>query len=143
MQTQNPPFEKLGFFSVDQFFPAKDRMALAMKLNSIVAAPSFQPWVTGEPLDIEAMLYTADGKPRHSIFYIAHLSETERMFIVTLLYSAVETWMRTQSGTTSLRALVYFDEIFGYLPPTANPPSKKPMLRMLKQARGTIANRAR
>lgn len=135
MQTQNPPFEKLGFFSVDQFFPAKDRMALAMKLNSIVAAPSFQPWVTGEPLDIEAMLYTADGKPRHSIFYIAHLSETERMFIVTLLYSAVETWMRTQSGTTSLRALVYFDEIFGYLPPTANPPSKKPMLRMLKQAR--------
>ncbi len=135
MQTQNPPFEKLGFFSVDQFFPAKDRMALAMKLNSIVAAPSFQPWVTGEPLDIEAMLYTPEGKPRHSIFYIAHLSETERMFMVTLLYSAVETWMRTQSGTTSLRALVYFDEIFGYLPPTANPPSKKPMLRMLKQAR--------
>jgi len=135
MQTQNPPFEKLGFFSVDQFFPAKDRMALAMKLNSIVAAPSFQPWITGEPLDIEAMLYTPDGKPRHSIFYIAHLSETERMFIVTLLYSAVETWMRTQAGTTSLRALVYFDEIFGYLPPTANPPSKKPMLRMLKQAR--------
>lgn len=135
MQTQNPPFEKLGFFSVDQFFPAKDRMALAMKLNSIVAAPSFQPWVTGEPLDIASMLYTPDGKPRHSIFYIAHLSETERMFIVTLLYSAVETWMRTQAGTTSLRALVYFDEIFGYLPPTANPPSKKPMLRMLKQAR--------
>ena len=135
MQTQNPPFEKLGFFSVDQFFPAKDRMALAMKLNSIVAAPSFQPWVSGEPLDIEAMLYTPEGKPRHSIFYIAHLNETERMFIVTLLYSAVETWMRTQSGTTSLRALVYFDEIFGYLPPTANPPSKKPMLRMLKQAR--------
>lgn len=135
MQTQNPPFDKLGFFSVDQFFPAKDRMALAMKLNSIVAAPSFQPWITGEPLDIEAMLYTPEGKPRHSIFYIAHLSETERMFIVTLLYSAVETWMRTQAGTTSLRALVYFDEIFGYLPPTANPPSKKPMLRMLKQAR--------
>jgi len=135
MQTQNPPFEKLGFFSVDQFFPAKDRMALAMKLNSIVAAPSFQPWISGEPLDIESMLYTPDGKPRHSIFYIAHLSETERMFIVTLLYSAIETWMRTQSGTTSLRALVYFDEIFGYLPPTANPPSKKPMLRMLKQAR--------
>ncbi len=135
MQTQNPPFEKLGFFTVDQFFPAKKRMALAMKLNSIIAAPSFQPWVTGESLDIESLLYTPEGKPKHSIFYIAHLSETERMFIVTLLYSAVETWMRSQSGTTSLRALVYFDEIFGYLPPTANPPSKKPMLRMFKQAR--------
>ena len=135
MQTQNPPFEKLGFFSVDEFFPKKKRMALAMKLNSIIAAPSFQPWITGEPLDIQSLMYTEDGKPKHSIFYIAHLSETERMFIVTLLYSAIETWMRSQAGTTSLRALVYFDEIFGYLPPTANPPSKKPMLRMLKQAR--------
>lgn len=135
MQTQSPPFEKLGFFSVDQFFPKKKRMALAMKLNSIIAAPSFQPWIAGDPLDIQSLLYTEDGKPKHSIFYIAHLSETERMFIVTLLYSAIETWMRSQSGTTSLRALVYFDEIFGYLPPTANPPSKKPMLRMFKQAR--------
>jgi len=135
MQTQNPPFDKLGFFTVDQFFPKKKRMGLAMKLNSIIAAPSFKPWITGEPLDIQSLLYTPDGKPRHSIFYIAHLSETERMFIVTLLYSAIETWMRSQAGTTSLRALVYFDEIFGYLPPTANPPSKKPMLRMLKQAR--------
>jgi len=135
MQTTNPPFKKLGFFSVDEFFPKKDRNALAMKLNSIVAAPSFQPWITGEPLDVQSLLYTEEGKPRHSIFYIAHLSETERMFIVTLLYSAIETWMRSQSGSTTLRALVYFDEIFGYLPPTANPPSKKPMLRMFKQAR--------
>ncbi len=135
MQTQNPPFEKLGFFSVDQFFPKKKRTALAMKLNSIVAAPSFQPWISGEPLDIQSLLYTEEGKPKHSIFYIAHLSETERMFIVTLLYSAIETWMRSQSGSGSLRALVYFDEVFGYLPPTANPPSKKPMLRMFKQAR--------
>lgn len=135
MQTQNPPFDKLGFFSVDQFFPKKKRIALAMKLNSIIAAPSFQPWITGEPLDIQSLFYSEDGKPKHSIFYIAHLSETERMFIVTLLYSAIETWMRSQSGSTSLRALVYFDEVFGYLPPTANPPSKKPMLRMFKQAR--------
>ena len=101
MQTQNPPFEKLGFFSVDEFFPKKKRMALAMKLNSIIAAPSFQPWITGEPLDIQSLMYTEDGKPKHSIFYIAHLSETERMFIVTLLYSAIETWMRSQAGTTS------------------------------------------
>jgi len=135
MQTQSPPFEKLGVFDVDRFFPEKDRFDLAMALNNILAAPAFQPWIEGEPLDIERLLYTADGRPRHTIFYIAHLPEAERMFFVTLFYSAVESWMRTQKGTTSLRALIYFDEIFGYLPATSNPPSKKPMLRMLKQAR--------
>jgi hypothetical protein len=135
MQTQSPPFEKLGVFDVNTFFPEKDRFELAMLLNNILAAPAFQTWIQGEPLDIASMLYMPDGTPRHTIFYIAHLSEAERMFFVTLLYSAVESWMRAQKGTTSLRALVYFDEIFGYLPPVGNPPSKEPMLRMLKQAR--------
>ncbi len=135
LQTQSPPFEKLGVFDVNTFFPEKDRFTLAMLLNNILAAPAFQVWIEGQPLDIPSLLYTAEGKPRHSVFYIAHLSDSERMFFITLLYSAVETWMRSQTGTTSLRALVYFDEIFGYLPPVANPPSKQPMLRMLKQAR--------
>ena len=135
MQTQTPPFEKLGFFDIGTFFPDKDRFELAMLLNNIMAAPSFQSWIKGEPLDVGKMLYDADGRARHTIFYIAHLNDTERMFFVTLLYSAVESWMRTQSGTSSLRALVYFDEIFGYLPPVGNPPSKEPMLRLLKQAR--------
>ncbi|MGD2077583.1 MAG: DUF87 domain-containing protein, partial [Chloroflexota bacterium] len=135
MQTQNPPFEKLGVFDVNTFFPEKDRFALAMTLNNILASPSFQAWIEGQPLDIQSLLYTPDGRPRHSVFYIAHLNDEERMFFVTLLFSAVETWMRSQSGSTSLRSLVYFDEIFGYLPPVGNPPSKEPMLRMLKQAR--------
>jgi len=135
MQTQSPPFEKLGVFDIDRFFPEKDRFELAMLLNNILASPAFQSWIEGEPLDIHSLLYTTSGQPRHTIFYIAHLPEAERMFFVTLLYSAVESWMRAQSGTTSLRALVYFDEIFGYLPPVGNPPSKEPMLRMLKQAR--------
>ena len=135
MQTQSPPFEKLGVFDVGMFFPDKARFDLAIQLNNILASPSFQSWIEGEALDIERMLYTPSGKPRHTIFYIAHLNDAERMFFVTLLYGAVETWMRTQSGTGALRALVYFDEIFGYLPPTANPPSKEPMLRLLKQAR--------
>ncbi len=135
MQTQSPPLEKLGVFPVETFFPEKDRFGLAMSLNNILAAPSFQNWLEGEPLDVQSLLYTPDGRPRHTIFYIAHLPEKERMFFVTLLYSAVESWMRSQKGTTSLRAIVYFDEIFGYLPPIGNPPSKKPMLRMLKQAR--------
>lgn len=135
MQTQSPPFDKLGVFDIDRFFPEKDRFELAMLLNNILASPAFQSWIEGEPLDVGQLLYDENGRSRHTIFYIAHLPEAERMFFVTLLYSAVESWMRAQSGTTSLRALVYFDEIFGYLPPIGNPPSKEPMLRMLKQAR--------
>lgn len=135
IQTQNPPFEKLGAFPIETFFPAKDRMELAMILNNILAAPAFEAWREGQSLNIGAMLYTEDGRPRHNIFYLAHLSDPERMFFVTLLLSAIETWMRTQSGVTSLRALLYMDEIYGYLPPLRNPPSKQPLLRMLKQAR--------
>jgi hypothetical protein len=135
MQTQNPPFQKLGVFDVNTFFPEKDRFALAMLLNNILAAPAFQTWIEGAPLDVPALLFGPDGKPRHSVFYIAHLNDAERMFFVTLLFSAVEAWMRAQTGTSTLRALLYFDEIFGYLPPIKNPPSKPPLLRMLKQAR--------
>jgi len=135
LQTQTPPFAKLGAFPVDTFFPAKDRMELAMVLNNILAAPAFETWREGQSLDVQKLLFTDDGHPRHSIFYLAHLSDAERMFFVTLLFSAVESWMRTQSGASSLRALLYMDEIFGYLPPQRNPPSKQPLLRMLKTAR--------
>jgi hypothetical protein len=135
LQTQTPPFEKLGAFPVETFFPAKDRMELAMVLNNILAAPAFETWREGQALNIGSLLYAADGRPRHNIFYLAHLSDEERMFFVTLLLSAIETWMRTQSGATSLRALLYMDEMYGYLPPQRNPPSKQPLLRMLKQAR--------
>ena len=135
MQTQSPPFAKLGFFDIDTFFPAKDRFQLAMQLNNLVAAPGFQSWLEGDSLDIERLLYDDSGRARHTILYIAHLSEEERMFFVTLLFSAVETWMRTKRGTASLRALIYFDEIFGYLPPVGNPPSKEHLLRLVKQAR--------
>ncbi|MBT3336600.1 MAG: DUF853 family protein [Anaerolineae bacterium] len=135
LQTQNPPFEKLGALPLDTFFPAKARTSLVMQLNAILAAPSFETWREGQALDIPDLLYTPDGRPRHSVFYLAHLSDTERMFFVTLLFSAVETWMRTQGGAKSLRALLYMDEIYGYLPPQKNPPSKPPLLRMLKQAR--------
>lgn len=134
-QVQNPPLAKLGVLDLDTFFPAKERGTLALRLNSILAAPSFQSWLEGQPLEIEGLLYTKGGKPRHSVFLLSHLSDAERMFFVTLLYSAVETWMRSQPGTSALRAIVYFDEIHGYLPPVATPPSKAPMLRLLKQAR--------
>jgi len=132
---QSPPFDKLGVLSLDQFYPEKDRFELAMLLNNFLAAPAFQTWMEGQPLDIGKILFTDSGKPRHSVFYLAHLSDQERMFFVTLLYSSIETWMRTQKGSGSLRVMVYFDEIAGYLPPIANPPSKNIILRMLKQAR--------
>jgi len=134
-QTQTPPFDQLGAFSLNEFFPKKDRSELAMLLNNFLASPSFQSWIEGQPLDIERMLYTPDGKPRHTIFYLAHLEDTERMFFITLLYAAIETWMRKQRGTGDLRALIYFDEIHGYLPPVANPPSKPLLIRLLKTAR--------
>ncbi|HJR79300.1 MAG TPA: DUF87 domain-containing protein [Anaerolineales bacterium] len=135
LQTQNPDFKELGAFSVDSFFPAKDRMELAMVLNNILAAPAFERWREGQPLDIDSILRTEDDRPRHSVFYLAHLPDNERMFFVTLLLSEIETWIRTQSGSQSLRALVYMDEIFGYFPPVSNPPSKAPLLRMIKQGR--------
>ena len=132
---QNPPFTQLGVFDIETFFPQKDRFDLAMDFNTLVASPQFQYWLQGEALDIDKIYFTADGKPRHSIFYIAHLSDSERMFFVTLLLNSLITWMRSKSGTTSLRSMLYFDEIFGYFPPTAEPPSKKPLLTILKQAR--------
>jgi hypothetical protein len=132
---QKPPFRQVGVLDVDAFYPEKDRFGLAMALNNIVASPSFGAWLQGEALDVAAMLHTPSGKPRHTIFYIAHLSDAERMFFVTILLENIISWMRAQQGTTSLRALLYMDEVFGYFPPTANPPSKRPMLTLLKQAR--------
>ncbi|MHC1739574.1 MAG: ATP-binding protein [Anaerolineaceae bacterium] len=135
LQVQNPPMDHLGAFPMDSFYPEKDRFSLSMLLNNFLASPSFQAWQSGQTLDIQALLYTPAGKARHSIFYLAHLTDKERMFFVTLLFANIETWMRGQRGTSNLRALVYFDEIMGYLPPVANPASKTVMLRMLKQAR--------
>lgn len=131
---QAPPLRRLGVFEVDAFFPPKDRLALAMRLNGLVASPSFAAWMEGEPLDMETLL-GGTGRPRANVVYLAHLSETERQFVVTLLLSKVVTWMRQQPGTSELRALVYVDEVFGLAPPTGEPPSKRPMLTLFKQAR--------
>ncbi len=133
---QQPPMARLGVLDLDTFYPQKERLELAMALNAVVAAPSFENWLEGAPLDIATLLRAADGRPRVSVFYIAHLSEAERSFFVTLLLEQVITWMRGLSGTTSLRCLLYFDELFGFFPPhPANPPSKRPLLTLLKTAR--------
>jgi hypothetical protein len=132
---QTPPFERIGVMNLDSFYPAKERFQLAMRLNNLLAAPGFEAWLEGEPLNINRMLFTDSGKPRASIFTISHLSDSERMFFVSMLLNEILAWMRTQAGTSSLRAIVYMDEIFGYFPPVKNPPSKAPLLTLLKQAR--------
>jgi hypothetical protein len=132
---QAPPFNKVGFLDLESFYPQGDRFKLAMTLNNLLASPSFAAWLEGEPLDIQNLLWTPAGKPRLAIISIAHLSDQERMFFVTILLNEVLSWMRSQTGTSSLRAILYMDEVFGYFPPTANPPSKLPMLTLLKQAR--------
>jgi hypothetical protein len=132
---QTPPMTRIGMLDIESFYPSKDRFELAMKLNNLLAAPGFGLWLEGEPLDVAGLLHSPTGKPRISIFYIAHLDDAQRMFFVSLLLNQVVGWMRTQSGTTSLRSILYIDEVFGYLPPVANPPSKTPLLTLLKQAR--------
>ena len=132
---QKPPFTSVGVIDLETFFPARDRFELAMKFNAVLAAPGFEQWFSGEPLDPARILYTADGKPRVAIFSIAHLGDAERMFFVSLLLGQMLAWMRGLTGTSSLRAVLYMDEIAGYFPPVANPPSKPPLLTLLKQGR--------
>jgi len=132
---QAPPFQRIGVMDLDLFYPQKERFSLAMRLNNLLAAPGFEAWLEGAPLDIGHMLYTSEGKPRAAIFTISHLSDPERMFFVATLLNEILGWMRTQPGTSSLRAILYMDEIYGYFPPVSNPPSKTPLLTLLKQAR--------
>jgi hypothetical protein len=132
---QSPPFHQVGVMPLDAVFPPKDRMAFAMRLNNLLAAPGFQAWMQGEPLDAASLFHDAHGKPRGSVVSIAHLGDAERMFFMTLLLADILAWMRAQPGTGTLRAILYIDELFGYMPPVANPPSKRLLLTMLKQAR--------
>jgi hypothetical protein len=132
---QSPPIKRIGVLELESFYPSKDRFELAMQLNNLLAAPGFSLWLEGDALDVNGLFHSPSGKPKVSIFYIAHLDDAQRMFFVSLLLNQLVGWMRTQSGTTSLRSILYIDEVFGYLPPLANPPSKLPLLTLIKQAR--------
>lgn len=132
---QTPPINQIGALDLESFFPKGDRFELAMSINNIIASPGFESWMTGEPLDISRLLYSETGKAKVSVLSIAHLQDTERMFFVSLLLNQIVSWMRSQTGTSSLRAILYMDEILGYFPPVQNPPSKQPLLTLLKQAR--------
>ncbi|MBK6562531.1 helicase HerA-like domain-containing protein [Candidatus Amarobacter glycogenicus] len=134
-QVANPPIQKVGALAVDAFYPQKDRDGLMFALNNLVASPPFEVWRQGQPIDIESWVRSADGRPQLSIVYTAHLEDEQRIFVTALILNKLKTWMRKQPGTSELRLLFYMDEIFGYFPPSANPPTKKPLLTLLKQAR--------
>ncbi|WP_415407011.1 helicase HerA domain-containing protein [Sulfurovum sp. CS9] len=131
----NPSFKKIGVLPLDDFYPQDARFKLATKFNSLLASPGFSLWLQGDSLDIQKLLYDEKGKAKIAIFSISHLNDEERMFFVTLLLNKYIAWMRQQSGTSALKTLLYMDEIAGFFPPTKNPPSKEPMLLLLKQAR--------
>jgi hypothetical protein len=131
----NPPFQKIGVLSLQSFYPQNERLKLAMLFNNVLSSVSFASWIEGEPLNIQNLLYDDNGKAKITIFSIAHLNDSERMFFVTLLLNRFVDWMRSQRGASTLKALLYMDEVFGFFPPSKNPPSKEPMLLLLKQAR--------
>ncbi len=132
----DPPFEKLGALPLESLYPRKERQALMLALNNLLASPSFEGWRQGDPLDVESLLFTPERKPRLSIVYLAHLDDAERLFVTALLLDKLKTWMRRQAGTSELRAVLYMDEVYGFFPPhPLNPPTKKPLLTLLKQAR--------
>src|SRR5688500_4602617 len=136
-QILRPPFDRIGVMDLESFYPARDRQELALRFNSVLATPGFDIWLKGEPADVGRMLFTAEGRPRIAIVSVAHLDDAQRMMAVSLILNAALDWTRRQSGTPSLRALLYMDEVFGYLPPVANPPSKLPLLTLLRQARAS------
>lgn len=133
----DPPYAKIGVFPVETFFPRTDRMKLALQLNGLAAAPSFAAWTQGEALDPDRWLRPeADGRTPVRIFSLAHLDDAGRMFFIGQLLDRLVAWSRRQPGTSSLRGFLYFDEVYGYLPPhPRNPPTKRPMLTLMKQAR--------
>ena len=131
----SPSFKKIGVLPLERFYPQDKRFTLATKFNAIIASPTFSAWLQGDALDIQKLLYDENGKAKIAIISIAHLSDEERMFFVTILLNKYIAWMRRQSGTSALKALLYMDEIYGYFPPSKNPPSKEPMMLLLKQAR--------
>lgn len=134
-QVGNPPIERVGALPMEAFYPQKDRSQLMFALNNLVASPPFEIWRQGEPIDIESWVRSPDGIPQLSIVYTSHLDDEQRVFVTALILNKLKTWMRKQPGTSELRLLFYMDEIYGYFPPTANPPTKKPLLTLLKQAR--------
>jgi hypothetical protein len=133
-QIVEPPVTQFGVLDSETFYPKKERQQLVLAFNTVLASPAFGAWTRGVPLDAAQLLGSANA-PYGTILYLAHLAERERLSFLTLLFSSVLSWARSQPGSDALRALLYLDEVQGILPPTAMPPTKPPLLTLLKQGR--------
>src|SRR5512143_24029 len=132
---ENPGIARVGAVELEAFLPREKRRQLSLALNNLLASPDFESWRQGDPLDPARLARGDSGRPACNLFYLAHLDDRERMFFVSRFRDRFWSWARTQTGTTNLRTLLYFDEVMGFLPPVAEPPSKRPLLALLKQGR--------
>lgn len=135
---REPPVATMGALPMDEYLPKRDRLSLATALNTLLASPTFESWRVGEALDVREWLAPrADGRTPAVIVSVAHLDDDERALVLGIVLDQLLAWVRTQSGTHHLRALLVFDEVYGFIPPhPANPPTKRPLVTLMKQARG-------
>jgi hypothetical protein len=116
--------------------PKSERKALAAALNTLLASPTFASWRQGVTLDVAAWLTPRDGRTPAVIVSVAHLDDDERALVLGVLLEEVLSWVRALPGSQRLRALLVFDEVYGYLPPhPQNPPTKRPLVALMKQGR--------
>jgi hypothetical protein len=134
---REPPMEEIGAMPIDEFLPKRERLSLATALNTLLASPTFEAWRTGSPLDVASWVAPRDdGRTPAVIVSVAHLDDDERALVLGLVLEQTLAWVRSLTGTHQLRALLVFDEVYGFVPPhPANPPTKKPLVSLLKQAR--------
>ncbi len=150
----NPPISQIGALAVNSFLKKRERANLAAALNNLLASPTFCSWRKGTSLDIAEWVAPKNGgsstTPQRGssttpqlrrrtpavIVSVAHLDEEERALVLGVLLEEILSWVRGLPGSERLKALVVFDEVYGFLPPhPANPPTKRPMVALMKQAR--------
>jgi hypothetical protein len=131
-----PPIETIGALPIETFMPVRLRADLAADLNTLIASPSLLGWRRGPELDVARWMAPVEGKTPATIVSVAHLDDEERTLVLGVLLEEILTWVRRQRGTSRLKALIVFDEVYGFLPPhPACPPTKRPMVALMKQAR--------
>jgi len=131
-----PPIARIGALPVDTYLPKSERRALAAALNSLIASPTFESWRSGAPIDVEGWLRPVNARAPAVIVSVAHLDDEERALVLGVLLEELLAYTRSLPGSQRLKALCVFDEVYGFLPPyPANPPTKRPLVALMKQAR--------
>ncbi len=131
-----PPLTHIGALEMDEFMPKRQRKELAAALNTLLASPTFASWRQGLTLDIAEWMKNDGPTTPVTIVSVAHLDDEERALVLGVLLEEVLSWVRTLLGSQRLRGLVVFDEVYGFLPPHPNnPPTKRPLVALMKQAR--------